>query len=237
MRWEGNMTNNYQTPPRLALFILSIILPKHLYDNVVGDLIEEYAKLSELDKKQAELWFWQQTIQSTRIYALNALTSKSMYKLVNTLFTSAILLTCLFLVSWLSKVDTFDSFSLGLWDRILSGQAHSLLAEPTFWQTIPSLVPTLADCLMFIDLPAIMISATLLGALYWLNSKFSLSAAQVALIGYGAMFSPYLYSLTYLSSNTLAPHFVGPFLACGLLSIFYMLLPVSHLVNQKLNIS
>lgn len=231
------MSTNGKNPPRLALTILSIILPKRTYDCLIGDLIEEHSKRSQLDQKQADSWFWQQTTESACIYAVNAMTNKSMGKFINTLFTVTIFLTCLFLVAWLSKVDTFDSYSLGLWDKILSGQAHSVLAEPNFWQQIPSLVPTLVDCLMFIDLPAIMISTTLLGALYWLNSKFNLSASQLAIIGYCAMFSPYLYALFYLSNNSLAPHLVGPYIACGLLTIFYMLFPISCLINKKLTFS
>lgn len=228
------MNDNEATPSKLALLLLYLLLPKHIYDNVIGDLLEEFSSLSKQNQTEANAWFWQQTLASSKVYVVQYLTGKGMVKFINTMLSSAVFITCLLLVSWLSTVDSFDSYSAGLWQRLLAGQAHSVLAEAEFWQSLPSLVPSFYDGLMFIDLPAVLISTLVITALYWLNQNVNLSASQVAVIGYSAMFSPYLYSLIYLGNNTLAAKLVGPYLACGLLSIFYMLIPVSYLVNKKL---
>src|SRR5579863_2881708 len=58
-------------PPRLALWLLKVLVPMDQYDPAVGDLLEEFsdrAKDSELTT--ARRWFWRQTWKTTGHFSL-----------------------------------------------------------------------------------------------------------------------------------------------------------------------
>ena len=56
----------------------------------------------------------------------------------------------------------------------------------------------------------------------------------MTLWGYGEMLEPYAWALIHINSQQLAPKQIGPVIAFGLITFFYMILPVSYMVNKKL---
>jgi hypothetical protein len=54
-------------PPRLATWLLGLILPKHDREIVIGDLVEEHALLAtSLSPADASRWYWKQVAGSIR---------------------------------------------------------------------------------------------------------------------------------------------------------------------------
>jgi len=64
------------TPPRLAIVLLTLRLRAEWRDFIVGDLVEEFQKRSEVSPAQARKWFWRQALRclvapvKSRAYAL-----------------------------------------------------------------------------------------------------------------------------------------------------------------------
>ena len=64
---HGDGRRAFSAPPRLALAILSTVLPLELRDDVIGDLQEGFvSRMSKGGGSTARRWYWRQTFQSLR---------------------------------------------------------------------------------------------------------------------------------------------------------------------------
>ena len=228
------MSNRHPTPPKAALLLMSIILPKQIKNSLIGDLIEEYELLIADGSKDANAWFWKQAMETNLIYVSSLLRRPSFLRKLNILIPFILFTFASLLITWLSHMGSLNGYSEGMWQRLLEGKIHLALFEPTFWQEINQLLLKVGSLSMYLHLPSMLFAATSLLVLYKLDKKLNFSALKMAVWGYGFMLLPYTWALIHINTHPLMPKQIGPLLAFGLITVFYMLLPVSYVVNKKL---
>lgn len=221
-------------PPRLAMMLLSLILPKRIHNNLIGDLLEEYEQMSEGDHKAAKSWFWRQVLETNFIYLSSLLSRPTVLYKLNILIPLGLFFLATLLISWLSSMNSLEGYSEGMWQRILEGKVHLALFESAFWQDLQQFFPSLSDFNMYIDLPSVLFTTVNLIVLYKMDKKLDFSALRMAVWGYGLMLVPYVWALIHINTQHLEPKQIGPVIAFGLITFFYMILPVSYMVNKKL---
>ena len=225
---------NKVKPPKVALFLLTLILPKSIQNNLIGDLIEEFEALSEQDGKAANAWFWQQTVDTNLIYLASLIRRPSVLQKLNILLPLSLFTLTILLISWLSNMDSLEGYSDGMWPSLLEGKIHLALFEPAFWQDSTVFFTEVTNIQMFLDIPSIVFAFVVLITLRYLNKKLRISAVNMAVWGYTLVLLPYLWALIHINTQQLSPTQIGPLLAFGLLSFLYLVLPVSYMVNKKL---
>lgn len=230
------MKNAPNKPPKLALVLLYLLLPKRILDNLIGDLLEEFALLQQRTPEQAHSWFWQQSLATCVSYFRHLLTQPNTLQKLNIILPVVTFFLLLVLISWLSNISSLEHYSAGMWDRVLQGRVHTALIEPAFWQDFWFCLTRLFDLSMYIDLPALVMAAVILTTLLKLSHQLKLCACKMALWGYSLTLAPYLWALVYINSHSLLATEVGPVIAFGLLSFLYLLLPVSFIVHKKLEL-
>ncbi len=231
-----NKLSNIQSetqPPRLANKIMSLLLPARFLDNVLGDLEEEYYELAERDVKSANKWYWQQSMATSMIYLQKRLGSVEVLGRLNFYLPLAIFVIVVGLISLLSSLDNPEFISSTFWDELMQGQLHTALFSDNFWHNFWSFIKT-SSLPMFIHLESLLITAVNLLILIYLSKKQQASALKLALWGYTLSFVPYAWSIIHIANNDLVAKQIGPIIATGVLSLLYMLLPVSYLVHRKL---
>lgn len=228
------MNKHQVKPPKVALFLLALILPKSIQNHLIGDLIEEFEVLSEQDCKAANAWFWQQTIDTNLIYLAGLIRRPSVLQKLNIFLPLSLFMLTTLLISWLSNMDSLEGYSEGMWPSLLEGKIHLALFEPAFWQDSTLFFTEVTNVQMFLDIPSIVFAFVALFILRYLNKKLSVSAIYMAVWGYGLVLLPYLWVLIHINTQQLSPTQIGPLLAFGLLSFLYLVLPVSYMVNTKL---
>jgi hypothetical protein len=79
------ITNPNSAPPKLAVRILSSLLPEFSRDAILGDLQEDFAQIEmEQGAAAASRWFWRQTLSALPGFALHSLnTTRSRRQFVN----------------------------------------------------------------------------------------------------------------------------------------------------------
>ncbi len=225
--------NNAQ-PPRLAMMLLSLILPRRIHNNIIGDLLEEYEQISESDHKAAKSWFWRQALETNLIYLSGLLRRPTVLYKLNILIPFGLFLLATLLISWLSNMNSLAGYSEGMWQRLLEGKVHLALFESAFWQDLKQFFPSTLDFSMYIDLPSVLFATVNLIVLYKMDKKLDFSALRMAAWGYGLMLVPYAWAFIHINTQQLVPKQIGPVIAFGLITFFYMILPVSYMVNKKL---
>lgn len=228
------MSKRHPTPPKAALLLMSVTLPKQIKHNLIGDLIEEYELLIEGGSKDANAWFWKQAIETNLIYISSLLRRPSFLRKLNLLMPFVLFILATLLITWLSQMDSLDGYSEGMWQRLLEGKVHLALFEPAFWQEINQILSKVGNISMYFDIPSMLFAAVNLFVLCKLDKKLNFSALKMAIWGYGLMLVPYTWALIHINTQPLMPKQIGPLLAFGLITLFYMLLPVSYMVNKKL---
>ena len=228
---QKNITQNM--PPKSAKFITSALLPKRLQDNVIGDMEEEFNELANKDIRQANLWYWQQSLQTCLIYMVRKLQSPTFLSLLNIILTLVLIFILLPLISLLSTMDDFTIISNTFWDDLLNGHVHTALFTQGFWFNAVDFFEAL-DLGMLFSFPSIVFSAVSLGLLTFLSRKPHFSALKAAAIGYSLMLLPYVWGLTYIATTAVGPKQIGPILAFMLIVPLYMAVPVSIIVRKKL---
>lgn len=79
------ITNPNSAPPKLAVRILSSLLPEFSRDAILGDLYETFAQIEmEQGAAAASRWFWRETLSALPGFALHSLnTTRSRRQFVN----------------------------------------------------------------------------------------------------------------------------------------------------------
>ena len=228
------MNKSHPTPPKLAMMLMSITLPKRIHQNLVGDLLEEFEQMREQDNKAANAWFWRQTMETSFIYLSSLLRRPTVLQKLNLFVPFILFLLATLLISWLSHMNSLEGYSEGMWQRLMEGKIHLALFEPAFWQDLEHFSPYLFDFNMYLDLPSVVFATINLLVLYKIDVKLDLSALKTAAWGYSLMLVPYAWALIHINTQSLMPKQIGPVIAFGLITFFYMILPVSFMVNKKL---
>ncbi|REL35077.1 hypothetical protein [Thalassotalea euphylliae] len=230
---QASNKNSKVTPPFLASKLLSLLLPERYSDNVLGDLEEEFYQLAEQDMKLANHWYWRQSMSTSMIYLQKKMRSIEVLGRLNFYLPLAMVLIAISLVSLLSMLTDPEFISPRFWDELLQGKIHTALLSENFWHNFWSFI-RMAELDMLIHSESLIIASACLFILSYQAKKPQVSAAKLAIWGYMLAFTPYLWSIIYIGHNSFEARQVGPIIATGILSLFYMLLPVSYLVHRQL---
>ncbi len=156
------MSDNNQSPPSLASWLLKIIASARDYDYAIGDLTEtyEYIAASEGEKK-ARRWFWKEVMKSLPGFVKNAVYRRAamilnylkiawrnilrnkLFALINTLGL-AVGMACFILITlWIQDELNFDKFHTNRDDLYLLTIIHP---DDVMDPNVPyALAPRLAD--------------------------------------------------------------------------------------------
>ena len=228
------MNKSHPNPPKIAMILMSVILPKRIHQNLVGDLLEEFEQMSEQDSKAANSWFWRQTMETNLIYLSGLLQRPTVLHKLNIIVPVVLFFLASLLISWLSNIDSLEGYSEGMWHRLMEGKVHLALFEPAFWRELQTVGAELIDLGMYFHTPSMVFATLNLTLLYTMDKKLTFSTLKMTLWGYGLMLVPYAWALIHINSQQLTPKQIGPVIAFGLITFFYMILPVSYMVNKKL---
>ena len=228
-------SKNEATPPQLANKIMSLLLPKRFLDNVLGDLEEEFYQLAEHNIKLANMWYWRQSMETSMICLQKKFGSIGFLGRLNVYLPLAMFVIVVGLISLLSSLEDPAFISSTFWDELLQGKIHTALFSGNFWHNFSSFIGT-AELGMFIHPESLLIATINIFVLIYLDIKQSASALKLAVWGYALAFIPYIWSIIHITSNTFDARQIGPIIATGILSLLYMLLPVSYMVHRKLKL-
>ena len=226
---------NGVSPPKLANHMMYILVPKWLRDNVIGDLEEEFYEIANKDVHQANKWYWQQSIDTCFVYLRKKLGSIEVLGRLNFYLPLAMFLVVASLVVFLSVFEDPEFISKTFWDELLEGKIHAALFSENFWHNFWSILK-MAEWQMFIHIESLLIATFNIGVLLYLDKKEKATALKLAVWGYALAFIPYVMSIAHIASISLLAQQIGPMIATGLISLLYMLLPVSLLVHRKLKV-
>ena len=220
-------------PPTLANKIISLLLPNRLLDSVLGDLEEEFYLLAKQDVKRANQWYWQQTMATSMVYLQKKIGSVEVLGRLNFYLPLAMLLMVAGLIIVLSVLEDPTFISATFWDELLQGKIHTALFSENFWGNFWSIL-SLAEWGMFIHFKSLLIASINIVVLVYLYKKQQASALKLALWGYSLAFIPYIWSMIHIASHSFDAEQIGPIIATGVLSLLYMILPVSYLIHRRL---
>lgn len=221
------------TPPLLANHLLSLLVPKRIFDNVIGDLEEEFHILAKQNIKQANKWYWQQTIQTSFVYLKHKASSIEVLGRLNFYLPLAAFLIASCLIIILSTLENPELISPTFWDELLQGKVHMALLSDNFWGNFWNIL-SMAEWGMFVHLQSVIIAGLNMLLLIYLDKKQQASAAKIALWGYTLAFVPYVWSILHIANHSFVAQQIGPIIATGVISFLYTLLPVSYIVHRKL---
>jgi hypothetical protein len=228
------MSKEVYSPPVVAISIMKLILPKRVLITLLGDLTEEFQFRVQQDAAKAKLWFWQQSLTTSFIYFNEIFNSPAFVKKLNVIVPLLLFVIAFLLLTWLSYAYSVKGYSSEFWPRLLAGYAHLAILEPAFWLNIYSQIKAIDGVGFLFYPPAVLSTLGNFTILFLLNKGPNFTALKMACWGYSLMLLPYVGSIIYIGSHTLADKQIGPFIMFGLLSFFYMVLPVSYLVHRKL---
>ena len=226
--------SNVSKPPTVARLITSLLAPKYYRDEILGDLDEEYQHRLKSGLRIANSWYWKQTIQSGYIFAADRI-----FKIApafSTLFINLILaIAAIFFVSCLSWMSDVEAFSNGYFESLANGSAHLTFFEPYFWQNLDILAGyTIANVDMLFESRAAIYSVTCAVWLYFFQKKDHVSVSKFIIYGYTLTFLPYLIGLVVMQYNDIPAIYTGPMLATMTITILYMSVALTWLINQKI---
>jgi hypothetical protein len=228
------MSKQAYSPPVVAILIMKLILPARVLNALLGDLIEEFQLRVQQDAASAQLWFWQQSLATSFIYFNKIFNSPVFVKKLIVIVPLLLFVIVFLLLTWLSYAYSVTGYSSGFWQNLLAGYAHLAILEPAFWLDISSQIEAIDGVGFLFYPPAVLTTLCNFAILYLLNKRPNFTSLKMACWGYSLMLLPYVWSIFYIGSHTLADKQIGPYITFGLLSFFYMILPVSYLVHRKL---
>lgn len=220
-------------PPLLANQLMSLLIPKRLLDNIVGDLEEEFYLLAKQDIKKANKWYWQQSIETSMVYLQKKISSIEVLGRLNFYLPFAMFLIVVGLTIVLSVLEDPTFISPTFWDEMLQGKIHTALFSGNFWLNFWNIL-RMAEWGMFIHLKSLLIATLNILVLIYLDKKQNASAVKLAIWGYTLAFVPYAWSIIHIANHSFEAKQIGPIIATGVLSLLYMLLPVSYIIHRRL---
>lgn len=231
---EQNSNDVYQvSPPSFANRLLSLLVPKRIFDNIIGDLEEEFHQRAKQNLSQANKWYWQQATHTSFVYLQKKLSSVEVLGRLNFYLPITVFLVASGLIAILSNLDDPAFISPTFWDELLQGQIHTALMSDNFWGNFWSILRT-AEWMMFVHLQSMIIAIANIVMLVYLYKKQQASALKLALWGYTLACVPYAWSIIHIANHSFTPQQIGPIVATGVISLMYMMLPVSYIVHRKL---
>lgn len=223
------MDNKKSNPPKLAKLLLNISLPKHVKDEICGDLEEEFNLyiLKEKGDVMANRWFWSQSLTTCIRYLFikqRLLSALTVILAISILATLYVAITSL---SYASKEFFNDDF----W---YNGNIHLLFFEPKFWSFTSNSIFESLPLMHLVDSRSAIWACLALLSLFKLDQKYQFNTLIFSILSLALMLSPYLYGVITLQLSSLSNKEVGPLIALMWLPIMYMILPIAYLTVKKL---
>ena len=228
------MKNTRLEPPKLAKMLLNIILPKHVKDDICGDLDEEFHQYIKVEKgnTMASRWFWGQTLSTCTKYLL---TREKLLSTLIVLITIGTLATLYIAITLLSHAtDATFYYSDDFW---YNGNIHLLFFEAKFWDYTSDKVFQSLPITHLTDLNSGLWSGLALFTIFKLDKKFQFSTPFFSTLSFLLMLCPYIYGVIIFQVSILDNKEVGPLIALMWLPIMYMIIPIAYLILTKLNTS
>jgi hypothetical protein len=209
--------------------LLKLVLTKRTAENIIGDLEEAFNDRSETDLKVAKRWYLRQFVVTFISSISNRVKSDGSLNL-SMLGMAVIILPVIFcLLAWLSNMGETTPVILQF---LTDGQLHQIVFFAEFWSVQPQALLSV-EIPIFIGYNSILWAALCLVLIGKIATKRTSSVRLVAGLGMATMLLPYLAGLAFIQIAEPVPTQVGPILVFMLLNIFYLLLPISFLVNKK----
>ncbi|MCW8108329.1 hypothetical protein OPS25_07460 [Alteromonas ponticola] len=223
------MSNNNQKhcPPTLPMWLLNLLLPDSVKDDITGDLTEEYSRSTDtlLNKNK---WFWSQTISTCWRFTMTKQNLASLGLAIISILTLGIIMHA---ILFLSVADDPASFHNAYWT---DGNFHQFFFDAPLWQFISENNLSRLSFDMFIHLPSMAWLAIALCGFIVLKKQLHLSFTYQLILAASLLMLPYIGGVTYFRLTDVALNQAGPILALMLISAFYLILPFTHLLLKEL---
>lgn len=214
---------------RLGNRLLSLVLKKRIAENLLGDLEETFNDKSKTDLKAAKWWYTKQFLLTFVSSISGRLKSDRTVNLMMLGLAVVIVPIIFCMVAWLSNMDETTPV---VWQLLLEGKMHQIVFFAEFWSVQFDALPSV-EISMFIGYKSIFWAVFCLALINRIASNPASTVRIIAFMGMIAMILPYLLGMAFIQIYQPIPTQVGPILAFMLLNVFYLLLPVSFLVNKK----
>ena len=220
---------------QLCKKLLTLCLPRHLIEDISGDLEEEYQLLKKegCDKNSPNLWLIKQTIMTCTRYTC---TVTNLLVAFVALFSLTLFAFMALGIIWLSSYDDPSAFSAKFWQEF-NNASHIVFFEPKFWHYAPTALSEGMSFGLWIDGPALTYSIIALVFLSWLDRRMQLTAKIYSQISLPSMFLPYLWGSAKFLLYQISMVETGPLIATMWLSILYMTLPIGYVLMNKIKAS
>jgi len=209
-------------------------LPKNINEDVCGDIEEEYNQLTAENnsKLQTNLWLIKHTFITCGYFMM---TTNKLWALFISAFSMSLFILMALAIIWLSNYSDISAFSEQFWQQFSSGSLHLVFFEANFWQySLQSLSKGLELHLWF-DSTAFIYSSIALFILVKLHHKYNQSIKLFLSMSIALMLLPYLVGSIVLATKDIPMVETGPIIATMWLTIFYLIIPVSFQLIQKIN--
>lgn len=214
---------------RLCIGLLKFFLPKHIFEVLTGDLLEQYEEMLNSSKLRACSWLLKQSLLSCMAFAF---TIKNFLQAI-LVFLGFFLFSILALgIMYLSGMDDGAKLSEGFWYHWQAGKPHQLFFERDFWVSIfdGRLESSIG---MWVDLKAIAYAILASFLLYRIDGLFQLQLRMYFFISMIFMCLPYVTGSFVLILLDPELRMTGPIVASMWFSVLYLVIPTSYMLAQK----
>lgn len=222
------MNTQKSLPPKLAVKLLNWFLPEDVKSEIIGDMTEEFNDSKDsLQKRKSR--FWQQSITTLGQYFM---TTKSLLKSAVFSLSIVVFLALSVAVTFLSHgEDDGKIYSNSYWTN---GHIHLFFTESNFWDFI-SKTPKLMEPHLFINTPSIVWTFACICLLLLVRNRDWFTHKIFCITALVMLFTPYLCGVIAFKVNDIPLNQSGPVIAIMLLSIWYLILPLSYFFAKSLN--
>lgn len=202
----------------VAFYLLKVVLPKSIQEDICGDLQEEFLHLQQnpANQMKAIKWLWLQTLSCSWRFIM---TQQRFYSVLLIAMCLLLVFTLVVAINFLSVAEP-TAFKQDFW---INGHVHQLFTDPALWQSVnKGLLSKFTVDLLFH--PTAMLYALFSFTLvYWLDKKCRFSSLIYALLSLVALALPYVGGFMYFQLNDVALKQSGPIIAFMWLSVVYLL--------------
>ncbi|MFT5899502.1 MAG: hypothetical protein ACI97K_002155 [Glaciecola sp.] len=221
------MKTNDRIPPKLGLILLETCLPNSVKDEIIGDLHEQYYESNDRHMiKQFSFW-WQAALIISRYVMMNkktiALILSAVSLAIFLIFTAAIL--------FLSNSDDATAFSKPYWTN---GDFYQFFLDPMLYSYISGEMFAGITPQLFINIPSILWSLAGVGLIIILKKTSKLNLQTIAIASLLLLVGPYIWGMLNFKANEIPLRESGPILAFTLISVLYLVLPLTALFIKEM---
>ncbi|MBQ4862481.1 hypothetical protein J8L98_12355 [Pseudoalteromonas sp. MMG013] len=214
---------------KIAKWLLDVILPSKVKDDILGDLEEEYSHYMATDVGKANCWLWHQVLLTCSRYLFISTRLLIALAVCVTLCVLALFYTAL---AFLSYADTPLVYGKSYW---LSGSANMLFFEAAFWHFAAEAIDGRFGIDFLIDFRAVLYTVLMFTLLQVIDKKYPLSVAQFIAVSIAFILLPHICLFFYFQMYNLVLHQTGPYIALMWLSTMYLLPICSYRLVSKLH--